>query len=219
MVDSKRAGLARRGAATTLRLIEPPQTSTLFLLSPANLSGKRGKQLLAPDAGFELARRLRSPEGAPLDEVFSFVSSLYFRGKVSYARAFGTELPPALVITAGGGLCLPDERVTLSRLRDWANVSVQYDNPHFTAPLLRHATELLQRVGQSTRFVLLGSVASRKYVVPLLDVLGDRLFFPTSFASLGDMSRGSMMLRAVRDRRELAYQPLGASPSEPSTHL
>jgi hypothetical protein len=64
-------------------------SATLFLVSPANLSGKRGRLLLDPESSFELAKRLRSASGAPLGEVFSFVSSLYFRGKLGYARRFG----------------------------------------------------------------------------------------------------------------------------------
>jgi len=56
--------------------------------------------------------------------------------------------------------------------------------------------------------VLLGSVASDKYVAPLLDVFGEALYFPTEFAGMGDMSRGARLLRAVRDGRELAYAPV-----------
>ena len=37
---------------------------------------------------FPLARALRSGEGAPVGEVFSFLSGLYFRGKLAYAEAF-----------------------------------------------------------------------------------------------------------------------------------
>ena len=47
-----------------------------------------------------------------------------------------------------------------------------------------------------TQFVLLGSVATDKYVGPLLDVFGDRLYFPATFAGRGDMSRGGLLLRA-----------------------
>ncbi|HYP87662.1 MAG TPA: hypothetical protein VEQ59_05905, partial [Polyangiaceae bacterium] len=104
--------------------------STVFLLSPANLGGKRGAQLLGGKG--ELARQLGSASGAPLGEVFSFVSSLYFRGKAAYARAFGAA---AWVMTAGGGLCTLDERVTRHRLEGWQRVKVSENNPHFTAPL------------------------------------------------------------------------------------
>jgi hypothetical protein len=183
-----------------------------MLLSPAKLAGKRGQTLLNPEADFPLARALRSPAGAPLGSAFSFVSGLYFRGKAAYAREFGRTqngLPAALVMTAGGGLCPLDEPVTLERLRGWATVTVHEDNPHFTAPLFRHAVGLLDAHDEATRFVLLGSVASKKYVAPLLEIFGDRLLFPSDFIGRGDMSRGALLLRAVRDRRELAYAPVG----------
>jgi len=180
----------------------------VFLLSPVNLRGRRGAMLFDPAAQFQLARELRSAQGAELGELFSFVSSLYFRGKLAYARAFGRAplgQQAAYVISAGGGLCQPEERFSLVRLQGWAKVSIHHDNPHFTAPLIRHASELLERSGKDTRFVLLGSVASDKYVAPLLDVFGPALLFPEQFAGLGDMSRGALLLRAVRDRQELAY--------------
>jgi hypothetical protein len=185
--------------------------SSVMLLSPARLDGKRAEILMNPGADFALAEALRTPDGAPLGAVFSFLSGLYFRGKATYAREFarGPEgLPKALVITAGGGLCPLDERVTLDRLRGWARVSVHEDNPHFTAPLFRHASELLSAHGAGARFVLLGSVATNKYVAPLLEVFGDSLLFPRDFAGLGDMSRGALLLRAAREKHELSYAPV-----------
>ena len=167
-----------------------------------------------PEASFALARALRSEAGAPLAAVFSFVSGLYFRGKVSYAKAFGrtaTGTGSAYVMVAGGGLCPPDEAVTLSRLRDWQAVSISEHNPHFTAPLQRHASLLLDHHDAGTRFVLLGSVASNKYVAPLLEVFSERLLFPVDFAGRGDMSRGALMLRAARDGQELAYAPVAGT--------
>lgn len=186
--------------------------ATLFLISPANLSGKRGQMLLRPGADFELARQLRAG-GAPLAELFTFVSGLYFRGKVAYARAFGHARGGAaasFVMTAGGGLCGLDEPVTLPRLERWQQVSVSERNPHFTSPLQRHASELLDRHDEAARFVLLGSVASNKYVAPLREVLGERLFFPERFAGLGDMARGALLLRSVEDRQELTYAPVSS---------
>jgi len=59
--------------------------------------------------------------------------------------------------------------------------------------------------------VLLGSVASNKYVAPLLEVFADRLLFPERFAGLGDMSRGALMLRAARDGQELAYRSVASA--------
>jgi hypothetical protein len=188
--------------------------ATIFLLSPAKLSGRRGKMIMNPEASFALARYLRSAEGAPLGEVFSFVSGLYFRGKVSYARTFGrgpAGLRSAHVITAGGGLYGVEDAVSLERLRDWQAVSVSEQNPHFTAPLVRQACALLDSHDASARFVLLGSIASDKYVSPLLEVFGERLLFPARFAGLGDMGRGSLMLRAARDGQELDYLPVAGA--------
>lgn len=179
-----------------------------MLLSPVRLNGERGRMIMVPGAGFSLARELHSAGGAPLADVFSFVSGLYFRGKAAYAAEFARApagQPSAFVITAGGGLYSLTERVSLARLRGWAKVAIHEDNPHFTAPLLRHATALLNEHGDGARYVLLGSVASNKYVAPLLDVFGASLLFPREFAGRGDMSRGALLLRAVRERRELEY--------------
>jgi hypothetical protein len=182
-------------------------SESIFLLSPANLNGKRGEMLLNPDARFALAQALRSREGAALGDVYAFVSGLYFRGKAAYATKFArsTAAPGVWVMTPGGGLCGLDERVTTTRLAGWQRVRVAEDNPHFTAPLVRQTSELLDKVSAETRFILLGSIASRKYVGPLLEVLGKRLFFPARFRGLGDMSRGALLLRCVREERELEY--------------
>src|ERR1051325_10991404 len=61
--------------------------ATLFLLSPARCDGRRALTLLSPRAEFPLAVQLRRREGAPLGEVFAFLSGLYFRGKLTYATA------------------------------------------------------------------------------------------------------------------------------------
>ncbi len=195
--------------------------NTIFLLSPANLSGKRGRMLLNPCAEFELARALRSPEGAPLGEVFSLISGLYFRGKAVYAQRFGHATlgwQGALVMTAGGGLCPLDARITKARLEGWQRVVVSEKNPHFTAPLQRQASELKDAHNSNARFILLGSVATRKYVLPLLEVFGSRLLYPVRFAGLGDMSRGSLLLRAAAEGVELDYEPV-APESDASVRL
>jgi len=162
-------------------------------------------------ADFDLARRLRTPAGAPLGEVFSFVSGLYFRGKATYARAFGRaprELSAGLVISAGEGLLFLDEPITLDRLRSWAEVPIDAGNRRFTDSLVDHAAALERAYGATARFVLLGSIASDKYVRPLTRVFGDHLLFPSDFVGRGDMSRGALMLRAAREGRELAYEPV-----------
>jgi predicted kinase len=184
---------------------------TIFLISPANLSGERGALILNPKAAFPLAERLRSLEGAPLGQVFSFVSGLYFRGKMAYAEAFGRApagLSAGLVISPAEGLRFLHEPVTVSRLRAWAEVPIDEQNPMYTGPLVEHAAALEQALGGSARFVLLGSVATDKYVEPLGAVFGARLLFPADFVGRGDMSRGAMLLAAVRTGVELVYAPV-----------
>jgi hypothetical protein len=184
---------------------------TVFLLSPATLSGRRAEIVFNPRARFPLAERLHGPGGAALGDVFSFVSGLYFRGKLTYARAFGRPpegLAPGFVITPGEGLRPVDEVVTVGRLQQWATVEVDAHNPAFTEPLLRHAEALERAHGALTRFVLLGSVATNKYVRPLSRVFGDHLLFPPDFVGRGDMSRGALMLRAARANKELSYLPV-----------
>ena len=184
---------------------------TVFFLSPANLAGKRAQLVLRRDARFELAEQLRSREGAPLGAVYAFISGLYFRGKKTYAEAFGRlpgQLSGGLVITPGEGLRGLDERVTVDRLERWAAVSVDADHAPFSGPLVRDAAALAKVHGDRLRVVLLGSVATDKYARPLGSVFGSRLLFPSDFVGRGDMSRGALLLRAAREGRELPYVPL-----------
>jgi hypothetical protein len=151
-------------------------------------------------AEFELAQRLRR-EGAPIGEVFAFISGLYFRGKIAYATAFGTPL----VITAGRGLLPPETRITLEDLRAIAAVPVDLAEPLYRQPLERDALHLHKTLAEDCEVVLLGSIATSKYLEPLMDILGSRLVFPSEFVGLGDMSRGGLMLRRVRESTELEY--------------
>ncbi|HVJ18218.1 MAG TPA: hypothetical protein VM686_22515 [Polyangiaceae bacterium] len=189
-------------------------TFTAFLLSPANLGGRRAAIVLNPRADFPLARLLHSSEGAPLGEVFSFVSGLYFRGKVHYSERFGS-LPGGvgggLVMSPAEGLRFLHERVTATRLREWAKVAVDARNPAFTEDLVGHCHELLRTLGDGARYVLLGSVATDKYVEPLTQVFRERLLFPRDFVGRGDMSRGALMLQAARSGVELEYAPVAGS--------
>lgn len=168
-------------------------------------------------ATFDLAARLRSPEGAPVGEVFAFLSGLYFRGKLAYARAFasapdGVELEGGgvFVITPNAGLRSPDTRVTLAAIRGFAGVEVSADNPKYRLPLERSARALAGEIGDCP-VVLLGSIASAKYVDVLLDIFGERLLFPDAFVGRGDMSRGGLLLRCVSAREELTYVPVAGA--------
>jgi hypothetical protein len=179
----------------------------VFLLSPANCGGERAQLLFSPRATFDLARRLRTPGGAPLGEVMSFVSGLYFRGKLTYAARYGVPL----VITPHAGLRPPDEPVTLARLRTAARVDIHAENPRYRRPLLLSARVVASVLRPDDGVTLLGSIASDKYVSALLEVFGERLTFPATFVGRGDMSRGGLLLRAVRLERELDYVPVAGA--------
>ena len=69
----------------------------IFLLSPAYAGGERARMILREQAQFPLARRLRGKSGAPIADVFTFLSGLYFRGKIAYATAFARPLGLGLV--------------------------------------------------------------------------------------------------------------------------
>jgi hypothetical protein len=191
----------------------------IFLLSPANCSGTRANQVLSAHASFPLAVELRSRRGAMLGDVFAFVSGLYFRGKLTYAMRFAA--PPELdnpvigcgvhIITPNAGLRSPDTYVTQRALRAFAAGDVHHANTRYRQPLEKDARALMDEIGPECDVVLLGSVASPKYVDVLAGIFGERLRFPVDFVGRGDMSRGGLLLRKAREGVELPYGPvLGA---------
>jgi hypothetical protein len=186
--------------------------SRVFLLSPAHLGGKRAMVLLREEAAFPLALRLREPGGVALGEAFSFLSGLYFRGKLAYAVRFAR--PPAgvagaQVITANRGLVPADTPVSPAELRAFGSVDIHPDDPRYRGPLERSIARLVEQ--SKVELVLLGSVATGKYVDVLLDLVGERLLFPTDFVGRGDMSRGALLLRSAREGRELSYEPVAGA--------
>jgi hypothetical protein len=191
----------------------------IFLLSPANCGGRRARIVMSEHAVFDLAVRLRSPQGAPLGDVFAFLSGLYFRGKLTYGRAFArppdTDSPISgsgvFVITPTAGLRSVDTLVTIDALRAFAEVDVAADNPRYRQPLETSARALADDIGPDCDVVLLGSIASSKYVDVLQKIFGSRLLFPAEFVGRGDMSRGGLMLRCVTDRSELRYIPVAGA--------
>jgi hypothetical protein len=185
----------------------------IFLLSPANTGGARAKMLFRPEARFDLAERVRNG-GASIAEVYSFISGLYFRGKVAYARAFAAApamVAPSLVITPGRGLLPLETRLSADDLSEIATVPVDLGEPRYCAPLERDALALHKVLPAECCVVLLGSIATPKYCKPLLDIFGHRLLFPADFVGRGDMSRGGLMLRAADSRQELEYVPVAGA--------
>jgi hypothetical protein len=183
----------------------------VFLLSPARSDGRRGAMLLNPNARFSLAVRLREPDGAEIGEVFSFLSKLYFRGKLTYARRFaaaGRRAPPILVITADRGLVPPETRLRREDIELFRGIDISAGDERYLVPLRRDASALAAVLPRGGRVVLLGSIATGKYVDALLEVFGDRLVFPSDFVGRGDISRGALLLRSAREGRELEYIPV-----------
>jgi hypothetical protein len=172
--------------------------------------------LLSERATFDLARRLRSRQGVALGEAFAFISGLYFKGKLAYALEFANPPEPdlpltasgALVITPNAGLRPVETAVTADALRMFATVDIAAADLRYRRPLVSSARALAGEIGPEAEVVLLGSIASAKYVEVLIEVFGDRLLFPIEFVGRGDMSRGGLLLRCVRSGQELAYVPV-----------
>jgi hypothetical protein len=180
----------------------------IFLLSPAYAGGERARMVMSERAQFDLARRLRSSEGATIAEVFTFLSGLYFRGKIAYANTFarvnnGTS--GVLVITPTRGLVDAQTRIGLDDLREFAEGDVDLTDPRYRKPLQRDSRRLAKRLTNRCEVILLGSIASKKYVEVLLAHFGEQLCFPGDFVGRGDMSRGGLLLRCAADRQELNY--------------
>jgi hypothetical protein len=194
--------------AGTLRGTTPMNDPLVFLLSPAHCGGKRAAIILRAEAQFDLAQRLRAPAGAPLGEVFAFLSGLYFRGKLAYADRFARSplgLPASLVITTNRGLVDPGTHIGPRDLASFGTVPIDLREPRYRQSLSGSVERLAATAPPETRFVLLGSIATAKYVELLVSFLGERVLFPAAFPGMGDMQRGALLLRAARSGEELAY--------------
>src|SRR5215218_7375166 len=159
-----------------------PIRPRIFLLSPARLDGKRAHLLFHPVTMFPIARALHSEAGAPIGEIFTFLSGLYFRGKLAYAEAFAR--PPnglssgVFVITPNRGLLAPSVRITLDDLACLAKTAIDASSEKFRDPLQRDAKALSKALGPTGEPVLLGSIATPKYVDVLLSAFPQELLFP-----------------------------------------
>lgn len=182
----------------------------IFLLSPAHSGGKRAQLILNPRAQFLLARKLHTAQAVALGEIFTFLSGLYFRGKLAYASAFASPpegLHRAYVITSNRGLVPADAPISIAELRAFSRIAIDADDPRYRRPLLRDA-ERIASLHPDVQVVLLGSISTGKYVDVLLKAFGKRLHFPVEFVGRGDMSRGGLMLRCAHAMQELAYAPV-----------
>jgi hypothetical protein len=207
------SGMIKRAARSKIASHKQIETENanrcrIFLLSPAYAGGERARMILSNRAEFELARKLRDKGGAPIAEVFTFLSGLYFRGKIAYATIFARPargIPGVLVITPTRGLVDARARIRLDDLREFATVDIHKDDPRYRAPIERDAHLLARKLPPQSEIILLGSIATGKYVNVLLKSFGDQLRFPVDFVGRGDMSRGGLMLRRAEDRQELPY--------------
>src|SRR5262249_43695783 len=135
-------------------------------------------------------------------------------GKLAYARAFAdppTDIPGIVVITAAGGLISPDKLVTQDELREITAGRVDAGDSRYRIPLERDAQLLRNQIGPRCEVVLLGSIATPKYIDPLLGMFEESLLFPAEFVGRGDMSRGGLLLRCVREQTQLAYVPVAGA--------
>lgn len=189
-----------------------PRPKRVFLLSPAHCGGRRARALVAPKTPGALAHRLAGGR-LTLGEAFGFMSGLYFRGKLAYAQAFGSAGDPlsTLVITPTRGLQPPGLVVSAALIEEFASVDVASGGERYREPLARDAERLAARLDRDDRVVLLGSIATDKYVGVLSSVFAERLVCPADFVGRGDMSRGALLLRSASTGAELEYMPLSPS--------
>ena len=90
--------------------VPPEAEAAIFLISPARCSGDRAARLVSSKRS-ALGQQLRA-EAATIGEVFAWLSALYFRGKLTYARRFAA---PGGVHIMAPGLGLRPPELLLSR--------------------------------------------------------------------------------------------------------
>jgi hypothetical protein len=188
--------------------MDQTKSPRIFVLSPAYAGGRRAQMILGNRAKFELAQKLRGKNGVTIAEVFTFLSGLYFRGKIAYANAFACPSNGdcgVFVITPTRGLIDARSTITLSDLEEFAAVEIDESDPRYRKPLEKSVRRLAKSLSLDCDIVLLGSIATGKYVDVFLKHFEERLCFPIDFVGRGDMSRGGLLLRCAADRTELRY--------------
>ena len=178
------------------------------------MHGVRGTSLLDPNSKSKLKARFRSKQGLSVGEAYRFISSLYFRGKLTYGLHFGGA-SNTRVLVPGFGLVGPDWTLTPKRAERARSCPVDPDHAAYRRPLERDLRALLERESDrgaegegntcEVEVVFLGSLATRKYLDVLVPLLGGRLLYPKVFVGCGDMRRGSLLLKAVDAGQELEY--------------
>lgn len=136
------------------------------------------------------------------------MSGLYFRGKIGYARHFASSPGLIRIITANAGLWAPERLVHPDDVAAFSRTEIEAGDREFIEPLNRDLAALRKKLGSRGSVVLLGSIATPKYRQALTGVFGKQALFPTDFVGRGDMSRGALLLRAMRENRELPYASL-----------
>src|SRR4029077_8218457 len=104
-----------------------------------------------------------SPDGAPLGDLFAYMSGLYFRGKLAYARRVARPAEPdnpvvgsaIHIITANAGLRSPDTLVTRAAVQAFGKGDIDAGNAQYRRPLEASARALLAEVGTDCEGILL----------------------------------------------------------------
>jgi hypothetical protein len=163
---------------------------------------------LSNNEQFELATRLRGPQGASLAEVLSFLCGPGFKGKLQHAQELANPpfgVPGVLVITPGDGLKTPLERMTVEKLRCWAALPAEGSTSSLRR-LLKDAISISEAIGidcdrcPRCEVVLLGSSGSRHRNI-LAEVFDDHLQLPGEVPGYLVRQERSLVL-AGDDRQE-----------------
>jgi hypothetical protein len=103
------------------------------------------------------------------------------------------------------------DAVTHADLVSFSGIDLADGDERYLGPLRRDAERLARTLPATTGVVLLGSIATGKYVDALLSIFGERLLFPAEFVGRGDMSRGGLLLRNARAGTSLSYLPVAGA--------
>jgi len=98
--------------------------------------------------------------------------------------------------------------VTLKDIERFGGVPIEADESRYRYPMEADAKRLAEKIGPRCEVVLLGSVATGKYVDVLEPIFGKKLLFPKEFVGHGDMARGGMLLQRAASGLELSYIPV-----------